>query len=480
MDPVTRRLFLEESMLAATAALGAGPVLGAEKPPRGPNEKIRAAATGVRGRGRTLGLELVKFGCEVTHVCDADSAIGRRAVKKIAERQGGREPVFVQDIRRVFDDKSIDVVSSATPNHWHALAAIWAMQSGKDVYIEKPVSHNVSEGRRMAQAARKLGRICQAGTQRRSVGAIREAARFMQEGKLGKVTLARCIVYRPRKSIGPVCEGKVPPTVDYNLWAGPAPMAPVTRQSFHYDWHWLWDYGCGELGNNGIHVVDVARLGLGVTGLGQAILSYGGRFAWDDAGETPNTQVTIHDFGDKTIVQEVRNLPTRGYRKPGGVIFEGTEGYICSSGGGATLFDPKGKRIKAFGGQNEHHMANFLKAVRSGNPKDLNAEILEGHQSTALCHVGNISYRVGQPASPADIVKALEALKGHEARLETFERVRQHLAANQIDIAKTPLTLGRLLKIDSEHERFVGCPEADAFLTRDYRKPFVVPAASEI
>src|SRR6185295_7835336 len=205
---------------------------------------------------------------------------------------------------KLLEDKSIDAVSIATPNHWHALAAIWAMQAGKDVYVEKPVSHNVSEGRRIVQVARKTGRICQGGTQNRSNGALAEAVDYMRDGKLGEVKLARSIVYGRRGSIGGPVTCEIPASVDYNLWAGPAPLVPLARSKFHYDWHWVWNTGNGELGNNNIHSLDICRWGLGLSGLGRSVISYGGRFGYTDAGETPNTQVCIFDFGDKTIVSE--------------------------------------------------------------------------------------------------------------------------------------------------------------------------------
>ena len=382
-------------------------------------------------------------------------------------------------MRRIFDDKAVDVVSVATPNHWHSLAAIWAMQAGKDVYVEKPVSHNVSEGRRVVQVARKYGRICQAGTQHRGDGSAMAAIRYMQEGKLGKVKLARAIMYRRRLTIGPAGNYSPPADVDYNLWAGPAPMAPIVRRQFHYDWHWFWDFGNGELGNNGIHVVDIARWGLGLMGLGRAVMSYGGRFGYQDAAETPNTQVVIHDYGDKTIVQEIRGLQTPPYRIPG-TVFYGTEGILGIQSSVAQLFDPQGKPVRRFEGSNADHFDNFLQAVRSRKSETLRADILEGHTSSALCHLGNISYRLGRPALAAEITRQLESHKTHEDVLETFGRVSQHLAANKIDTSKAPLTLGAWLTIDSDQESFIDNPKADSFLTREYRQPFVVPEAKDI
>jgi predicted dehydrogenase len=373
----------------------------------------------------------------------------------------------------VFDDKSVDVVSIATPNHWHALAAVWAMQAGKDVYVEKPVSHNVVEGRRMVETARRHGRICQGGTQYRSVGANREAAQYVREGKLGKIRLARCLTYGLRRSIGPPGNYPVPPGVDYNLWAGPAPMGPVTRKSFHYDWHWFWDYGSGEIGNNNIHCVDLMRLLTNLSGLGNGVLSYGGR-QLHDAGQTASTQIAIHDYGELTVAQEVRNLKTPPPRYGASVLLVGSEGYLAGNEKTATVYDPAGKLVRKFEGPGQDHFANFIQAVRSRKREDQNAEILEGHQSTAMIHVANISYRLGRPTAPAEIVRRLESLKGNENALETFDLVKEHLAANGVDIAREPLTLGPWLRIDAQRESFVDAPAAAAMLGREYRKPFVL------
>jgi predicted dehydrogenase len=381
-------------------------------------------------------------------------------------------------MRAVLEDKSVAAVFVATPNHWHALAAIWAMQAGKDVYVEKPVSHNISEGRRMVQVARKLGRICQGGTQNRSNGALAEAIKYIHEGKLGEVKLARSIVYGRRDSIGGPGQYEIPASVDYNLFAGPAPMSPLTRPKFHYDWHWFWTTGNGELGNNNIHSLDICRWGLGVTGLGRSVISYGGRLGYTDAAETPNTQVCIFDFGGKTIVAETRGLKTEPFHPnfKSGWIFEGTKGIVADT----SLFDLDGKLIRTFEGKSESHFANFLKGVRSRKVPDLHADILEGHQSTALCHIGNISWRLGRLATAEEVQKQLSQLKLHDDVRETFERTRKHLAENSVHLEKTKLTLGRLLRLETDMEKFAAEPSADALLTREYRKPFIVPGEKEI
>ena len=478
MSNITRRQFLEDSILAAAAAVSASvptPVAAAEQRPVSANDKITVAILGCGIRGKQHADELARLSdCEIAYVCDPDRDRAADVAAHLVARQRPR-PKAVQDLRVILDDKSVAAVFIATPNHWHALAAIWAMQAGKDVYVEKPVSHNLREGRRIVQAARKLGRICQGGTQNRSNGALSEAIKFIHDGKLGEVKLARSIVYGRRESIGGPGEYAIPPSVDYNLWAGPAPMSPLTRPKFHYDWHWFWNTGNGELGNNNIHSTDVCRWGLGVTGLGRTVISYGGRLGYTDAAETPNTQVVIHDFGSKTIVTETRGLKTEPFNPKfnGGWIFAGTEGIIA----GTSLFDLEGKLIRTFTGENESHFANFLKAVRSRNVSELNADILEGHQSTALCHIGNISYRLGHLTSPGEIEKELSQLKAREDALETFARTRQHLVENNVDLDKSKLTLGPLLRLDAEAEKFLANANADALLAREYRKPFVVPTS---
>lgn len=481
MSNITRRRFLEDSVLAAAAAAAASipaPVLTAAQLSVSANDKITVAIIGCGIRGKQHADELAKFpDCEITYVCDPDSDRAAEVAAGLVARKRP-QPRAVQDLRVVLEDKSVAAVFIATPNHWHALAAIWAMQAGKDVYVEKPVSHNISEGRRIVQAARKLGRICQGGTQNRSNGALAEAINHIREGKLGEVQLARSIVYGRRGSIGGPGQYEIPASVDYNLFAGPGPMSPLTRPKFHYDWHWFWDTGNGELGNNNIHSVDVCRWGLGVTGLGHSVISYGGRLGYTDAGQTPNTQVVIHDFGGKTIVSETRGLKTEPFNPQfsGGWIFFGTEGIIA----GESLFDLEGKRVRTFVGKSENHFANFLKAVRSRKVSDLNADILEGHQSTALCHIGNISYRLGHPSSPDEIQKQLAQRKAHDDVLETFERTRKHLAENDVDLEKSKLMLGPLLRLDSEKEKFVDHPMAGALLTREYRKPFTMPAEKDV
>ena len=490
MSKQTRREFLENSMFAAAAAVAAGsatlPRLRAaeEKKAAGPNDVLRVAVLGVNGRGgEHLRSYVANAGTRVVAIVDTDEAVGHKRVDQVAGMQKGEKPVYYKDLRHAMQDKNIDIVSIATPNHWHSLAAIWAIQAGKDVYVEKPVSHNVSEGRRLVQAARKHEKIVQTGTQIRSASGVREAIEYMRAGKLGEVKLARGLCYKHRGSIGPKGNYEVPKSVDYDIWTGPAPMKPLTRPHLHYDWHWIWDTGNGDLGNQGIHQMDISRWGLGVDDIGLGVVSYGGRLGYEDAGETANTQVSVHDYGDKTLVFEVRGLKTDDLLGAKvGVIFYGSDGYlVINSYSGGAAFDPKGNLVKAFTGNDDDHahFNNFINTVRSRNSNELHADILEGHRSSALCHLGNISYRLGTQL-PAKEVE--EKLAANDETHQTFERLANHLAENGLDLEKTKLQFGAQLTVDGKAEVFTGemASSANPMLTRDYRKPYVVPSENEV
>jgi len=496
MRTLDRRDFLNESaLLASTAALLAGTTeILADEPQsanKGATEKLRVAVVGVRGRGMAHVHGFAgKNNCVITTVCDADKGVISRAMEDIDEKQG-KAPKFEQDIRKVVADKDIDIIAIATPNHWHALMAIWAIQNGKHVYVEKPVSHNVLEGRRIVQAARKYKKICQAGTQSRSNTGMREAIAFLHSGKLGKVKLAKGLCYKLRPSIGKVKGPQQPPkTVDYDLWCGPAPKKPLMRKHLHYDWHWVWDTGNGDLGNQGIHEMDKARWGMGKNSLPRAVMSVGGRFGYIDDGETANTQVIYFDYGDSELVFEVRGWPsaspfpgklspktpkagTKKWPNFVGNIWYCENGMVVSTSySGAVAYSKDGEVIKVFkGGRDQAHFDNFVKAVRSGKHTDLNGDIEEGHLSSAMCHLGNISHRVGsneefgKKDSPFGIKPADEA----------FAKMTEHLKANKINIEGAKYRLGKKLPLDQSKETFVGSREADKLLTREYRPGFVVP-----
>jgi len=484
MRSINRREFLEDSVIAALVAgsglLNSRPLIADETKvtKKGDaNDRVRIACIGVNGRGgdhvRNFAGNHEKFNCEVAIICDCDEGVIGRTMKA-AEQAQGKAPKFVKDLRKVMEDKSIDAVSIATPNHWHALAAIWALQAGKDVYVEKPVSHNVSEGRRIVEAARAYKRICQTGTQSRSNPGMREAIAYVQSGKLGKLKVSRGLCYKRRPSIGKVSGPKEPPTTcDYDLWCGPAPKKPLMRSRLHYDWHWVWDTGNGDLGNQGIHEMDKARWGLQKNTLPLSVVSIGGRLGYVDDGETANTQICVFDYGDSQLIFEVRGLPTDPLRRASvGNIFHCENGLVvCPTYYSGIAYDNEGKELARFNASANHY-ENFLKAVRSRKESDLNADILEGHLSSALCHLGNISYRLGEPQAAIKDSVFYNNIAGAEA----LSRMVQHLKDNKVELDKTPLRVGRKLKINNATESFVNDKEADALLTREYRKGFEVPS----
>jgi predicted dehydrogenase len=482
MSGISRRHFLEQSLLAAAAgmaSLGLAEESRAAEP-RGrraaANDKIQIAGIGFNGRGMNhLDAYLGRNDVEVVALCDVDNNVIAKGVAEVAKK-GKAAPKTYQDIRKLLEDKNIDAVSIATPNHWHSLAAIWALQHGKDVYVEKPVSHNVREGRILTEVAHKTGKICQAGTQSRSNKACQQAMEYIHSGKIGKVTLSRGLCYKPRPSIGKVDgDQPVPEGVDYDLWLGPAPQKPVHRKRFHYDWHWFWDYGCGDLGNQGIHQMDIARWGLGKNDLPASVTSLGGRFGYEDDGQTPNTELSFFDYGDSHLIFEVRGLKTDRYKGVGiGNIVYGTDGYVVftDSYGKAAAFDNSGNHIMDFTGGGDH-FGNFLDAVRSRKREDLNAEIREGHISSALCHLGNISYRVG---SPQPFNPRTKAFGDDKEAYETIGRFEEHLAANGIKLEETKYILGPTLKYEPRRETFPHNEKASELLTREYRSGFAVPA----
>ena len=480
MKRITRRDFVKGSI--AAGAVLAIPFSCARRA----NDDIRLGVIGLGGQGGMgQGKYHIKLfsqipGVRVVAICDVDKDVVAEEVKKFKERD--EKVDTYADVRKLLEDKNIDAISTASPNHWHALITIWACQAGKDVYVEKPLAYNMWEGRRMIEAARKYDRIVQVGTQRRSDGGIKQSIEYINEGNLGKIQFIHSMNYRKRETIGKVTGPQpIPKSIDYNLWTGPAPLVPLMRERLHYDWHWMWDTGNGDIGNNGAHSLDVCRWTLGKDTLPGRVMSIGGRFGWNDDGQTANTHIVILDYKPAPIIYEVRNLPKkkgdsamddyRGVR--GGAVIQCEHGYVA----GGWAYDNDGKKIKQFEvTEGEGHQANFIKAVRSHKVSDLNADVREGYLSAALCHMGNISHRLGAKSSPEQI---REAIQSDKEAMATFETFQSHLAANEVDISKTPVTLGPWLKMDTEKEEFVGgfpAKWANEMLKRDYyRKPFVVP-----
>jgi len=486
-----RRRFLQHAAFSATAAASLSRtewIIADEQPQSSsPNDKLGIACIGVGGRGGDhLGSFAGRSDVEVLYVCDADEGIGRSRQQDV-EKRTGKQPKYVKDMRTVFDDPAVNCISTATPNHWHALTSIWAMQAGKDVYVEKPVSHNVWEGRQAVNAARSLGRICQCGTQSRSSSGLKEAVQWVQEGNFGKIQYAIATCYKPRPSIGKLTEPlKIPENIDYDLWCGPAAKVDLFRPKLHYDWHWDFNTGNGDLGNQGIHQMDIARWFLGETQLSPKIVSFGGRLGYDDAGNTPNTQIVMHSFDKAPLFFEVRGLPkAKEFQENGwgdnmdvyrgsrvGVIVQCETGYVVvPSYSEASAFSLDGEPVKQWKGGGDHY-ANFLQAVRSRKHEDLNADILDGHLSSALCHTGNISYQMGQMATAKVIA---DTLTSTPLLADSFDRMVAHLTANGVDVEEPVLHHGALLSMDPAIESFPGNEEASQRTTREYRKPYAVP-----
>jgi predicted dehydrogenase len=386
MTPIDRRGFLG----AAGAAMAFGP---AASTALGANERVRVAVIGVRGRGKDLIASFAKQNdAEVVAVCDIDDAAFPGAIKA-AEAAGGKAPRTEKDFRRLLDDKAIDAIAIATPDHWHALLTVFGCQAGKDVYCEKPASHNIVEGRRAVEAARKYKRVVQLGIQRRSMPHVHDAIAFVQSGSIGKVGLARAWIHQKRKPIGHGTPGPVPAGVDYAMWQGPAPDRPFMSNHFHYNWHWFWNWGTAEIGNNGVHGVDVARWGLGVDAP-LRVTSGGGKYVFDDDQEVPDTQVVTWEFPNCAIVWEHRMWSTHGLEGSGfGIAFYGDKGTVILDEKGWQLADGGKEGGKQVGGQ-APHFRNFLDCIKSRN--NPNADIEVGHLTTRLCLMGNIAHRVGR------------------------------------------------------------------------------------
>lgn len=435
MENMNRREFIKTTGITAAAITGAS-LWTPGSSWAGANDRIRVAVAGIRSRGKGhIHSLLEQKNVEVVALCDVDENQFPKRLKEFQER-GLKKPELYTDIRKLLENKEIDAVAYATPNHWHSLSTIWACQAGKDVYVEKPLSHNIFEGRKLVEAAKKYERIVQHGAQMRSAFGIQTAMNFLHSGRLGEVYMAKGLCYKWRKTIGKTPDAPVPKGVDYDLWLGPAPKRPFSKNRFHYNWHWHWDYGNGDIGNQGIHQMDVARWGLGV-GMPKKAQSMGGHYMFDDDQETANTQIATFEYPDenKMLVFEVRHWITNheggigeGPSNTVGVIFYGSEGYmtIDSYSGFQTFFGKKREPGPSFNAGGDH-FKNWIDAIRSRKAADLTGNVEEGHISCALCHIANTAYR-----------------------------------------------LGRTLEFDPKTEKYINDEEANKTISRDYRQPFVV------
>jgi predicted dehydrogenase len=469
MNNTTRRNFMKTSALAGIAPFSR--VLGA-------NNDIRVAMVGVGSRVKIGGIGWKMMpgirkvpGVRIVALCDVDKANLDPEVQKFKD---ANEPCAAySDVRKLLDSKDIDAIFVGTPSHWHTLVAVWACQAGKDAFVQKPFTHNIYEGRKADEAAKKYNRILAATHGSRGTSGFGETVAYVREGNLGKILYVHGCTYRSRESIGKVSGPQpVPKTLDYDMWSGPAPIKPVMREYFHYDWHWFWDYGCGEFGNLGIHNLDACRWALGQDTLPERILTVGGRFGYEDDGQTPNTMITFADYRPAPVIYEVRGLPTKDrYKGMGtGVVIQCEHGYTA----GSRAYDNDGKLIREFKPTNKTEFANFFDAVRSRKTSDLQQDALSGHFSACLMHMGNISYRIGKETP---VEQTREIVSADKQFAEAYDRFLTHLDANKVDLKKHPATLGPFLRMDPKQERFVGAfsDRANQLRTRDYRKPYIVP-----
>jgi predicted dehydrogenase len=448
METVNRRGFIKKSIVVSAGLAAGAPAYIKGFAQNKPNEIINIAVVGIRSRGgyyyggtgHTANFTKIK-NSRVVAICDVDENLFPGAIADI-EKLGGAKPKTVVDFRDLLDDKGIDAVSIATPDHWHALQTIWACQAGKDVYVEKPISYTIDEGRKIVQAARKYNRVVQTGTNSRSIRIVRQAIQTILDGVIGDVYMGRGIVYGHRPSIGRVKDSPVPDGVHWDLHRGPAPMIPFNNNHFHYNWHWYWDTSTSEFGNNGVHAIDEIRWGMKKNVHPVKISCCGGFYVWDSDQEIPNLQVATFEFADNTIMElEVRSLFTN-YEEgnENGCFFYGSKGWMHMTGEGYEVYlgsknqvGPTFKKKDLLPDESDKaeidpHFVNFLDCMRSRKWQDLNSEILEGHMSTAMMHMGNISYRTG-----------------------------------------------RKLTFDGQAEKFINDDEANTYLTRKYRDPYLLP-----
>lgn len=473
----SRRSFIRNSVYSATA-LSASNVFGA-------NERVRLGFIGLGGRGMTSLRWFANVpGVEIASLCDCEKAALDKAKAQFPAAR------TCSDLRQLIDDPEIDAVVISTTNQWHALAGIWACQAGKDVYVEKPVSHNIWEGRKLVEAARKYDRIVQGGTQQRSNGHWEELREAIHGGEFGAIRYARCNRYGIRRSIGKRETAlSAPETCDYDLWLGPAQDLPIMRQRFHYDWHWDWNLGNGELGNWGPHILDDLRnvVFQDRVAYPKKILSGGGRLSWNDAGATPNTHFVYMETETVPVIVDVHNLPRQKglkandvywrRRTPAFLVVEMEGGYYAGGRNGGAIHDLEGKKIRAFSADGGGgHASNFIEAIRSRRREDLTAEVEQIHYSSAWCHLGNIAYRLGEKSAYER--SAAEARVDSEPWREVISDFHEHLGRNEIDPAGEKISLGPTIEFDGEKETITGegaTPEALALLSREYRKGFEVP-----
>jgi len=472
MARVNRRTFMKQSLALAGASFvvshAGHRVLGA-------NETIHIGMAGCGGRGgghlkEYLGAENV----DVTWCIDPDAKRAADFAQRVEKAQGSR-PGTTADLRKALEDKNLDGVSCASCNHWHTLLTLWTVQAGKDMYVEKPATHNVHEGRVCTDLIAKSKQIVQTGTQRRSEKRWAQMAEITRSGELGKLLVSHGFASKPRGSIGFKEPGDPPENLDWNLWVGPAPMQPYHANLVHYNWHWFWDFGNGEIGNQGVHQTDCARWAIPGATHPSFVLSVGGRLGYKDQGQTPNTQLTVYTYGDTTLMFEVCGLvDKKTSRVSNDFVYEAgrvDDGNKFIPNDSSKVKNMPKVDVKL--GPGKGPFGNFIEAMRSRRKEDLNAPFEEGHYSAAICHLGNISYRLGREVKWSEVKRPFD----DEYANEQFERINTHLRDNrQLNLDEWMCRLGLPLKFDAKTEQFIGAPpEATAMLTRPPRPPFDVP-----
>ena len=484
-----RRDFLKLTAAGGAALLGGCATIPAttRKLPihRIPSDIVRIGMIGIGGKGSSEVSEVLKQkNARITALCDVDST-HVQSNKATLEKHGVKDVATFTDARKVLERDDVDAIIISTPNHWHALLAIWGCQAGKHVYVEKPVSYNLFESRQLQLVAGKYGCVVQAGTQNRSDVGLIPAFAKLRSGAFGKIKRITIVVYRNRTSIGRApgpCV--IPPTVDFDLWCGPAPKVPPHRLKLHYDWHYFWATGGGEISNQCPHELDLTRWVLGNPPPPRRILTMGGRFNFHDDGEAPNTALVIYDYPGVEVVLDMRSLPAA----PGvdespawknqrtGLVIDTDQGYFAGGRGGGKFFDRDGKPVEVFHGDGgEDHLPNFLQAILKADDSKLRAPVAQGADSACLSHFANLAYRTGHATNLGEMKNAVS---GNSAASELLDRTLEHLKINGWDGKAEPMTLGGWLEWDQEKYQFTGGSNfdaANALITRDYRAPFVVP-----
>jgi predicted dehydrogenase len=461
----TRRKFLAQSSVFATFAISgtksSGKIIGA-------NERVNVAVCGIKGRGAShIGGHGRQKNVTISHLVDPDSRLfeGR---KKFVQSKFKNTPKCVQDVRKALDNKEVDVISIATPNHWHSLMSIWACQAGKDVYVEKPLSHNLFEGRKLVEAAKKYKRIVQHGTQNRSLRKWSDLAKEVASGKNGKLEVALGTCHKRRGSIGFKDTKNPPSELDFDVWTGPAEKEDFHDNLVHYNWHWFWNYGNGDIGNQGVHQMDIARWMIPGAVWPKSVICLGGRFGYKDQAETANTQLAIFDYGESLLVFDVRGLSGKSNMGVSNHVYfdKNAKQKNTASHGLKGIKDPLADR-----GQLDI-FENFIEAVRNRKEEHLDAHVYEGHVSSGLCHLANVSYRLGEKSS---FNKKNKSFSSNKKGYEYFERMQEHLKENGLNLEETDYIVGRNLEFDAKTETIKGDDEANALLSRNYRSPYIVP-----